>query len=141
MKDDRGLVLYKSQVPLGRAIGTDTTKPMSQRRLAALFDSLRASHIYPVARIVVAKDPLLANPNAHPYGTVDRALKDMKKHSAGITNAARIVPWYQSFTLGPPHYGAQQVRAQIKAGYDNGFFSWILWNPGSKYDTAALKPH
>jgi hypothetical protein len=287
VKDDRGLVLYKSHVPLAHAIGADTTKPMSQRRLAALFDSLRANNIYPIARIVVAKDPLLANahlewaikrrkdgkpwldknghpwldptrhavwqyaidlareahdvgfsevqfdyvrfpdddrlvreaafplehgrtraqvihdqlgvvraalqplgmpmtidvfgltatdttdmgigqrwemfvdradvvlpmvypshfapgtyglasPNAHPYETIDRALKDMKKRSAGIRNAAKIVPWYQDFTLGPPAYGAQQVRAQIKAGYDNGFYSWILWNPGSKYDTDAL---
>lgn len=289
VKDDRGLVLYKSRVPLAQAIGADSNRPMSPRRLAALFDSLRANHIYPIARIVVAKDPLLAgerlewaikrradgkawldknghpwldptqpavwqyaidlahearavgfsavqfdyvrfpddnrmvreavfplehgrtraqvirdqlgvvrdalkpsgmpmtidvfgltatdttdmgigqrwemfidradvvlpmvypshfapgtyklgNPNAHPYATIDHALKDMKKRTAGISGAARIVPWYQDFTLGPPAYSAPQVRAQIKAGYDNGFHSWILWNPGSKYHTDALEP-
>ena len=288
VKDDRGFVLYKSSVPLADAIGADTNKPMSQRRLVALLDSLRANNIYPIARIVVAKDPLLAserlalsikrrsdgkpwldrqgrpwldptqpavwqyaidlareahavgfsevqfdyvrfpddsrmvreavfplehgrtraqvirdqlgvvraalkptgmpvtidvfgltatdttdmgigqrwemfidradvvlpmvypshfapgtyglgNPNAHPYGTIDRALKDMKKRSAGISGAALIVPWYQDFTLGPPAYTATQVRAQIRAGYDNGFHSWILWNPGSKYHTDALE--
>jgi len=289
VKDDRGLVLYKSRVPLAQAIGADSNRPMSPRRLAALFDSLRAHHIYPIARIVVAKDPLLAgermewaikrradgkawldkngrpwldptqpavwqyaidlarearsvgfsavqfdyvrfpddnrmvreavfplehgrtraqvirdqlgvvrealkpsgmpmtidvfgltatdttdmgigqrwemfidradvvlpmvypshfapgtyklgNPNAHPYATIDHVLKDMKKRTAGISGAARIVPWYQDFTLGPPAYTASQVRAQIKAGYDNGFHSWILWNPGSKYHTDALEP-
>ena len=289
VKDDRGFVLYKSSVPLAQAIGADTNKPMSQRRLAALLDSLRANNIYPIARIVVAKDPLLAserlalsikrrsdgkpwldrqgrpwldptqpavwqyaidlarearavgfsevqfdyvrfpddsrmireavfplehgrtraqvirdqlgvvravlkptgmpvtidvfgltatdttdmgigqrwemfidradvvlpmvypshfapgtyalgNPNAHPYATIDHALKDMKKRSANISGAALIVPWYQDFTLGPPAYTATQVRAQIKAGYDNGFHSWILWNPGSKYHTDALEP-
>ena len=288
VKDDRGFVLYKSRVPLAQAIGADTNRPMSPRRLSALFDSLRTNHIYPIARIVVAKDPLLAgarlewaikrrkdgkpwldknrrpwldptqpavwqyavdlareardigfsavqfdyvrfpddnrlareaifplehgraraqvihdqlgvvrdalkpsgmpmtidvfgltatdttdmgigqrwemfidradvvlpmvypshfapgtyglaNPNAHPYATIDRALKDMKKRSAGLKNAAMIVPWYQDFTLGPPVYGAEQLRAQIKAGYDNGFHSWILWNPGSRYHTAALE--
>jgi hypothetical protein len=51
-----------------------------------------------------------------------------------------VVPWYQDFTLGPPHYYAEQVRAQKKAGYDNGFQSWILWNPGSRYTLAALDP-
>ena len=61
VKDDRGLVLYKSRVPLAHAIGVDTNSPMSQRRLTALFDSLRANNIYPIARIVGSKDPLLAN--------------------------------------------------------------------------------
>lgn len=81
----------------------------------------------------------LGNPNAHPYATIDRALKDVKRRSAGISGAAKVVPWYQDFTLGPPAYGAEQVRAQIKAGYDNGFYSWILWNPGSSYTIQALE--
>ncbi|HEY8309807.1 MAG TPA: putative glycoside hydrolase [Gemmatimonadaceae bacterium] len=289
VKDDRGFVLYNSRVPLARAIGADTNRAMSTRRVAALMDSLRNNNIYPIARIVVAKDPLLAgkridwaikrrgdgkpwldqnghpwldatqpavwqyavdlareahdigfsavqfdyvrfpdddrlareatfplahgrtraevihdqlgvarealrssgmpmtidvfgltatdttdmgigqrweefidradvvlpmtypshfapgtyglgNPNAHPYTTIDRALKDMKRRTAGVKNAADIVPWYQDFTLGPPAYGAAEVRAQKKAGYDNGFYSWILWNPGSKYHTEALDP-
>ncbi len=288
VKDDRGFVLYRSHVPLAQAIGADTNRPMSPRRLAALFDSLRSNNIYPIARIVVAKDPLLAStrlewaikrradgkpwldrngrpwldasqpevwryavdlarearqagfsavqfdyvrfpdderlareasfplahgrnraqiirdqlgaaramlrptgmlmsidvfgltatdttdmgigqrwedfidradvvlpmtypshfapgtyglesPNAHPYATIDHALKDMKDRSEGLKNAADIIPWYQAFTLGPPAYGAAQVRAQIRAGYDNGFWSWILWNPGSKYDTTAFR--
>jgi len=82
----------------------------------------------------------LGNPNAHPYATIDHALKDMKRRSAGIPGAAKIVPWYQDFTLGRPHYYAEQIRAQIKAGYDNGFQSWILWNPGSRYTAKALLP-
>ncbi len=289
VKDDRGLVLYKSRVRLANEIGADTVRPMSARRLRATLDTMAAYRIYPIARIVVAKDPLLArakldwaikrrtdlqpwldkkgnpwldphqsgvwqyaadlareaydlgfsevqfdyvrfpdekrlvsetvyplsqgrlraqvirdqlglldsqlhpnsipvtidvfgltatdttdmgigqkwemfvdradvvlpmvypshfapgtygssNPNGHPYLTIDRALKDMKRRSAGIARAARIVPWYQDFTLGPPHYYAEQVRAQMKAGYDNGFQSWILWNPGSRYTENALLP-
>jgi len=289
VKDDRGFVLYKSRVPLANEIGADTTRPMSKDRLRTILHTLVAHKIYPIARIVVAKDPLLArakldwaikrkdnlqpwldkngnpwldphqpgvwqyaadlakeaydigfsevqfdyvrfpdekrlvsettyplangrlraqvirdqltflsnqlhkesipvtidvfgltatdttdmgigqkwerfvdkadvvlpmvypshfapgtyglgNPNAHPYATIDRALKDMKRRSAGIPGAAKIVPWYQDFTLGPPHYYADQVRAQMKAGYDNGFQSWILWNPGSRYTVSALLP-
>ena len=290
VKDDRGFVLYRSRVPLAREIGADTNRPMRHERLRAMLDSMRVHHIYPIARIVVAKDPLLAraklewairrkadpstpwhdrkgnpwldphqdgpwryaaelaceavdlgfseiqfdyvrfpddkklvseatfplahgrlraqvireqllatrarlhslgvpitadvfgltatdttdmgigqkwesfvdradvvlpmvypshfapgtyklgNPNARPYATIDHALKDMKRRSAGIAGAAKIVPWYQDFTLGPPHYYAEQVRAQMKAGYDNGFQSWILWNPGSRYTVKALSP-
>ncbi len=289
VKDDRGFVLYKSRVPLADEIGADTTRPMSHTRLRSLLDTMVAHRIFPIARIVVAKDPLLAraklpwaikrkdnlepwldkngnpwldphqpgvwqyaadlareaydlgfgevqfdyvrfpdekrlvsetvyplangrvraqvirdqlgllnaklrpysipvtidvfgltatdttdmgigqkwerfvdradvvlpmvypshfapgtyklgNPNAHPYATIDHALKDMKRRSAGIAGAAKIVPWYQDFTLGSPHYYAEQVRAQMKAGYDNGFQSWILWNPGSRYTAGALLP-
>lgn len=289
VKDDRGFVLYKSRVPLAVEIGADTNSAMSDRKLRAILDTMAAHKIYSIARIVVAKDPLLAsaklewaikrrdnlepwldkngkpwldphhrevwkyagdlakeaydkgfsevqfdyvrfpdekrlisesvyplangrvraqvireqlgfvrsylkplnmpmtidvfgltatdttdmgigqrwemfvdqadfvlpmvypshfapgtykigNPNAHPYSTIDHAMKDAKRRSASIANAARIVPWYQDFTLGPPHYYAEHVRAQKKAGYDNGFQSWILWNPGSRYTESALDP-
>ena len=289
VKDDRGFVLYKSRVPLATQIGADTTRPMSKARVRATLDTMIAHRIYPIARIVVAKDPLLArakldwaikrkqdlqpwldkngnpwldphqrgvwqyaadlakeaydlgfsevqfdyvrfpdekrlvsettyplangriraqvirdqlgflrsklhpdsipvtidvfgltatdttdmgigqkwemfvdkadvvlpmvypshfapgtyklgNPNAHPYATIDHALKDMKRRSAGIAAAAKVVPWYQDFTLGAPHYYSEQIRAQMKAGYDNGFQSWILWNPGSRYTQSALLP-
>jgi hypothetical protein len=82
----------------------------------------------------------LGNPNAHPYATIDHAMKDAIRRSSKVPNAAKIVPWYQDFTLGPPHYYAEQVRAQKRAGYDNGFQSWILWNPGSRYTESALDP-
>src|SRR5256885_11689257 len=61
VKDDRGFMLYHSQVPLAKEIGADTTRPMSYRRLRAVLDTMRAHDIYPIARIVVAKDPLLAS--------------------------------------------------------------------------------
>ena len=61
VKDDRGFMLYHSQVPLAKEIGADTTRPMSYRRLRAVLDTMRAYKIYPIARIVVAKDPLLAS--------------------------------------------------------------------------------
>jgi hypothetical protein len=81
----------------------------------------------------------LANPNARPYELIAHALADVKRRSAGIPGAARVVPWYQDFTLGPPRYGAEQVRAQIRAGYDAGFREWLLWNPGSRYTSGALE--
>jgi hypothetical protein len=289
VKDDRGFLLYRSGVPLARAIGADTNRPMSAKRLRAILDTMRAHEIFPIARIVVAKDPLLAqaktewsvtrrsdgapwidkngrpwldphhrevwayagdigeeaiglgfgevqfdyvrfpdeprlireavfplaqgrvrasvireqlgylrgrfasrkvpmaidvfgltatdstdmgigqkweqfvdqadvvlpmtypshyapgtyglgNPNAHPYAVLDHSLRDAKRRSATISGAGQLVPWYQDFTLGPPRYGAEHVRAQIQAGYDNGVRGWMLWNPGSRYTTAALRP-
>jgi hypothetical protein len=289
VKDDRGLMLYRSRVAQARAIGADTVQPMSHRRLRAVLDTMHAHGIYPIARIVVVKDPLLAqareewairrrddpsrpwldknglpwldphhdgvwsyaaeiaceavelgfseiqldyvrfpderrlireaifplaqgreraivireqllrtrawlkplgvpftidvfglttsdttdmgigqrweqfadaadailpmtypshyapgsygigNPNANPYRVIDRALKDAKRRNAGVTSPGRLIPWYQDFTLGPPRYGAAEVRAQIRAGYDNGVMDWILWNPRSSYNLGALE--
>ncbi len=82
----------------------------------------------------------LRNPNAHPYKTIDHALKDAIARSDSVPNAASVIPWYQDFTLGAPRYGPAEIRAQKKAGYDNGFQSWILWNPKSNYTLAALEP-
>jgi hypothetical protein len=82
----------------------------------------------------------IRNPNAHPYETIDHALKDVIARTDSVPNAARIIPWYQDFTLGPPRYHAAEIRAQKMAGYDNGFQSWILWNPKSNYTLAALEP-
>ena len=288
VKDDRGFVLYRSRVDLAREIGADTVAPMRPDRMRAVLDTMRAHGIYPIARIVVVKDPVLARkkpewaikradgrpwldkarnpwldphhrgpwryavdlaceaidlgfsevqydyvrfpdeprilteavfplaqgrdrasvirdqlrfirgslrpsgvpvtadvfglttsdstdmgigqlwerfvdavdvvlpmtypshyargnyglkrPNAAPYQVIDRAIKDAKRRSAGIANAAKVIPWYQDFTLGRPPYGVKEVRAQIQAGYDNGVHDWILWNSGSKYTVAALRP-
>ncbi len=289
VKDDRGFTLYPSRVPLAKEIGADTNRAMSPKKIRAILDTMAAHGIYPIARIVVAKDPLLAgkhlewaikrksdlqpwmdkngqpwldphnkevwkyaadlaleahdlgfsevqfdyvrfpdekrlvaetvyplaqgriraqvirdqlgyvrsllkgsgmrvtadvfgltatdttdmgigqrwemfadqvdvvlpmiypshfapgtykisNPNANPYATIDRSLKDIIRRNSAIKGAAKVIPWYQDFTLGPPRYYAEQIRAQKKAGYDNGFHSWILWNPGSRYTISALEP-
>jgi hypothetical protein len=289
VKDDRGFLLYRSSVALAKSIGADTNQPMSAKKVRAVLDTMRANGIFPIARIVVAKDPLLAdqkrewaikrksdgaawldkngkpwldphhreiwtyagdladeaialgfsevqfdyvrfpdeprlvretifplaqgriraqvireqlgylhgrlsarnvpmaidvfgltvtdstdmgigqkwehfvdqadvvlpmtypshyapgtyklgNPNAHPYAVIDHAIRDARRRTAGIAKPAQLVPWYQDFTLGPPHYYAEHVRAQMQAGYDNGVRGWMLWNPGSRYTVSALKP-
>ena len=289
VKDDRGFVLYRSNVPLAKEIGADTNMPMRPARLRAVLDTMRAHGIYPIARIVVVKDPLLAeqkldwsikrkadptkpwldragkpwvdahqrgpwqyavdlakeavalgfsevqfdyvrfpddkrlvqdatfplaagrlraqvirdqlgfaraalkplgvpftidvfgltatdttdmgigqrwemfvdqadvvlpmaypshyapgtyklsNPNARPYETIAHTVDDAKRRSAGVPNAAKLVMWYQDFTLGPPRYGPEQVRAQIRAGEERGVPDWILWNPRSVYSTGAFR--
>jgi len=79
-------------------------------------------------------------PNADPYRTVRTALEFAVRRSARIEGAARIRPWLQDFSLGWPNYGPAEVRAQIQATYDAGLTEWILWNPASRYTSAALAP-
>jgi hypothetical protein len=82
----------------------------------------------------------LSNPNAAPYRTIQRSMEDAMARSQPVANAASIRPWLQAFTLGPPRYTPAYVWAQIQAVYDVGLKEWVLWNPGSNYDPAALHP-
>ena len=61
VKDDRGFLLYRSSVALAQAIGADTNQTDVRQARTRRLDTMRAHGIFPIARIVVAKDPLLAN--------------------------------------------------------------------------------
>ncbi len=81
----------------------------------------------------------MEHPNAHPYRTVHTAMQYALSRSK-VPHPAAIRPWLQDFTMGKPRYGAAEVREQIRAVYDSGIREWILWNPGSNFTFAALRP-
>lgn len=58
VKDVTGYVSYRTGVALARQIGAD--RDIRIRDIRGLLDQLRERGIYPIARIVVFKDPLLA---------------------------------------------------------------------------------
>src|SRR5439155_719566 len=62
VKDDTGCLLYPSAVPTAERIGAN--KCVRAKDAKARLDTLAAHGIYPIARIVVAKDPLLAERKA-----------------------------------------------------------------------------
>ena len=77
----------------------------------------------------------VAHPNAAPYTIVDSAISDAHHRDLklGITSPIHVRAWLQAFTLGPPHYTAEEIREQKKGVYDAGYDSWTLWSPGSEY--------
>ena len=77
----------------------------------------------------------VAHPNGAPYTIVDSAVSDARHRDLklGITSPIHVRPWLQAFTLGSPHYTAEEVAAQKKGVYDAGYDSWTLWSPGSEY--------
>jgi hypothetical protein len=77
----------------------------------------------------------MSNPDAQPYRTVFLSLRDANQQIKGIK--CKIRPWLQDFSLGY-YYGANEVRAQIKAVYDQGLDEWLLWNPQCRYTKTAL---
>src|SRR5213078_968997 len=58
VKDDTGCLLYPSAVPTAQQIGANACTRAKDAK--ARLDTLAAHGIYAIARIVVAKDPLLA---------------------------------------------------------------------------------
>ncbi|SHJ73208.1 putative glycoside hydrolase [Paramaledivibacter caminithermalis] len=85
----------------------------------------------------------LSVPDAHPYETIYRCTKDSVMRNKNIETPAIIRPWIQDFTAtwveGHIRYGAEEVKAQIKALEDNGVKEYLLWNPGNRYSEGGLK--
>lgn len=94
----------------------------------------------------------LKNPEAHPYETiiismksaVERANKFEMMSSTSIPISpdshykSKFRPWLQDFSL-KVDYGSKEVRDQIKATYDVGLDSWLLWSASNKYTKSALE--
>lgn len=77
-------------------------------------------------------------PDAHPYETIDGAIKDTHGKLEPLGDAKPVVrPWIQDFTAtwvqGHVTYGAKEVQAQIRALKDNGVDEFLLWNAGNRY--------
>lgn len=82
-------------------------------------------------------------PDAFPYETIDRSIREAISRNANVYTPGRIRPWIQDFTAtwvkGYIRYGAKEVRAQIDALKANGINEYLLWNAGNYYSKNALK--
>jgi hypothetical protein len=78
----------------------------------------------------------IPDPNKEPYKTVFKTISDAKKLLG--ENYHKLRPYLQDFSLGYK-YGPQEVKAQIKACYDNGIFDWLLWDPKCKYTLEVIE--
>lgn len=90
----------------------------------------------------------LDHPDLYPYEAIDAAMKlsdaELKVvNPKGTRTQASVRPWLQGFTASYlkhyKNYGADEIKAQIKAVNDNGVSSWIIWNPSCKYPWEAFK--
>ena len=79
----------------------------------------------------------IANPNAEPYKVIIKSVGDSRKLIADA-KTCHLRPWIQDFSLGQPHYGPTEVKAQIKALNDLGIHEYLLWNARCRYTEAAL---
>ncbi|MCG6987347.1 MAG: hypothetical protein LJF06_04115 [Gemmatimonadetes bacterium] len=78
MKDASGYVSYATQVPMAKEIGAD--QQVRVHDLPGLLRRLHRDGIYPIARIVVVKDPVLtdARPDLAVHDTTGQVFRDDK---------------------------------------------------------------
>ena len=79
-------------------------------------------------------------PAEHPYEIINTAMKGAITKTKLIPNEdiKKIRPWIQDFNLGAI-YTKDMIRDQMKAAYDNGIMSWMIWDPSNKYTVSALE--
>ncbi|HEY0671290.1 MAG TPA: putative glycoside hydrolase, partial [Longimicrobiales bacterium] len=106
-----GEVSYQSKVKMAIAAGANRDYIRNPRRL---LDSLRAHNIYPIARIVVFKDPVLAE--ARP----ELAVKD-KEGNIWKDNKGKA--WVDTYNRAVWDYNIELAREAIELG-----FSEIQWD-------------
>jgi len=85
----------------------------------------------------------LSVPDAFPYETIDRGIKDAIERDNHVDTPATLRPWIQDFTApwvpGYIRYGPAEVEAQIRALEDNGINEYLLWNAGNYYTEGGIR--
>lgn len=79
------------------------------------------------------------NPAAVPYDLIKFVMGEgVNRVIAASSSPDKLRPWLQDFDLGAV-YTPEMVRGQIKATYEVGLSSWLLWDPSNKYTVEALE--
>ncbi len=83
----------------------------------------------------------ISRPNARPYEIVRISMEEAVERNRILERdghaTAQVIPWLQAMSatwIDDIQYGPTHLREQIQATYDAGLTSWVLWNPGSRYD-------
>ncbi len=81
------------------------------------------------------------NPASKPYEVVQYSMKRAVDRAVmASTSPKKLRPWLQDFSINGTYYTADMVKAQIKATYDVGLDSWMIWNASNKYTEGAYAP-
>jgi hypothetical protein len=80
------------------------------------------------------------NPAKKPYDVIKFALeRGMNKATIASTSPNKLRPWLQDFGINGVPYTPDMVREQIKATYDVGLTSWMMWNASNNYSLPAYE--
>jgi hypothetical protein len=129
VKDDTGCLLYASRVATARAIGA--TECARTRTLRERLDSLRLRDVYAIARIVVAKDPLLAE---------RKAAWSVQHQDGGLWRDRIGMAWVDAYNDSVWIYAAQLAEEAVRLGFDEVQFDYVRFpdEPRERLATAVF---
>lgn len=114
VKGDRGLVAYRSSIPLAKAVGAQKTITIPDMK--GLVDTLKERGIYTIARIVVFKDHPLAM--ARPEYAVKRAM-------GGVWRDRERLAWTDPFMKEVWEYNLDIAEEAARSGFDEIQFDYL----------------
>src|SRR6058998_80527 len=114
VKDDTGCLLYPSAVPTAQQIGANQCTRAHDAR--ARLDTLLVHGIYPIARIVVAKDPRLAEHKAQ--WSVHLADGELWRDRIGSA-------WVDAYNDSVWVYSAELAREALRMGFAEVQFDYV----------------
>src|SRR5712691_10016826 len=129
VKDDTGCMLYPSAVPTAQEIGANACTRAKDAR--ARLDTLLAHGIYPIARFVVAKDPLLAEHK--PQWSVHLADGELWRDRIGSA-------WVDAYNDSVWVYAAELAREALRMGFAEVQFDYVRFpdEPRERLATAVF---
>ena len=133
VKDDTGCLLYPSEVPTAEQIGANTC--VRAKDAKARLDTLAAHGIYAIARIVVAKDPRLAE--RKPQWSV----KD--RNTGGLWRDRINIAWVDAYNDSVWIYSAQLAAEAVRLGFQEVQFDYVRFpdEPRERMATAIFPAH
>ena len=114
VKDDTGYLTYKSEVPTAIQIGANTK--LRARDAADRLRVLHAHGIHPIARIVVAKDPLLA---------AQKPQWSVQDRDGGLWRDRLNFAWVDAYNDSVWVYASQLAAEAVRLGFSEVQFDYV----------------
>jgi hypothetical protein len=133
VKDDTGCLLYPSAVPTAQQIGANACARAKDAR--ARLDTLAAHDIYAIARLVVAKDPLLARRKT--------AWSVRDRETGGQWHDRINSAWVDAYNDSVWIYSAELAREAVRMGFREVQFDYVRFpdEPRERMATAIFPAH
>lgn len=122
VKNDLGLVAWKSDVEIVNTVGSNWNTPM--KNFSVLMDYLKSKEVYTIARIVAFKDPYFAENN--PNHSIQLSAGGVYKDKAGFA-------WVNPFDEYVWKYVVAISQEAALRGFDEIQYDYIRFPDNAKY--------
>ncbi len=139
-----GTYFHEKRIPISADLFGMTTSNHDDLGIGQIIENALVHFDYVAPMVYPSHYPPnfngIAVPAAKPYEIIQYALtKGSERAVMASTTPSKIRPWLQDFSIGGVSYTPEMIRAQIKATYDVGLSSWMMWNAANNYTVSAYE--